>query len=388
MKMSKGMKKLLAGILCAGMIFQSMSVGAFANENIDVDSRQVDEILTEAFSQADESEENRESDTEEMEKNSETVIQVQSETETAGMTETDTSVAAIEESEIFSENSTEVTTEEDIAESELVEETIESATSEEAVLLGDNEQPDYTKLRMNVEGTYYYYENDLYVFAKLEDCEIPETDVDVKFFIDEEEIAGVTSDNGYYFFHTNKTNVPAGTHILKVVLSTGTDETKTELVNRVARFETEDTGLFLEKSKYYMGASDESLEITAFSAANDIQSMELVRNGETVAKATDQVVTGEKTDPRYSGIGKDLEIHDSILYKSVWSLQNLKNSLDTGSYSIHITFTNGATVDLNNAVEVASKAIVTKCTIGADYDNTSEYVYLYIQGSGFHPSQV
>ncbi|MBQ2257871.1 MAG: hypothetical protein II247_04240 [Lachnospiraceae bacterium] len=181
---------------------------------------------------------------------------------------------------------------------------------------------------------------------------------------------------------------------MKAELSTieAVSNTKTVRFSQIKSFKSNDTSVFLEKDKYYMGTADESLELTVFDiVANDIQSIELVKNGETVAslEGSAPTATGQKTDPRYSGIGKDLEINsNNILFKSVWTLKSLKNSLDSGTYTIQVTFTSGMTMNFSNAVEVSVDAVVTKCTIGADYDNTSEYIYLYIQGSGFDPSQV
>lgn len=406
MKSSNIKKKLLVSILCASMMFQNMSIGAFASEDAGITEVQTDEVGIEETSQNEESKENVESKEAEATVTSETTeteiisgADSQSETETADsgdlIEETATVTETIEESEEAPESNTDGMTETETAESETAEDEItEDVMTEEIMLLDGEGQPDYNKLSLRVEDTYYYYGDDLYVFAKLEGCEIPD-DVDVKLYIDESEINDdkvekSTSNVGYYFLNLNKSDVEAGTHTLKVVLSsTGANGSETELVNRVATFKTADTSVFLEKNKYYMGASDESLEITVFDIADDIQSIELVRNGETVASSESAATAiGQNTDPRYGGIGNNLEIQDNILYKSVWSLKNLKNSLDSGTYTIQVTFTDGATMSFSNAVEVSADAVVTKCTIGADYDNTSEYVYLYIQGSGFDPSQV
>lgn len=401
MKSSKIKKKLLVSILCASMMFQNMSIGAFASEDAGITEVQTEEVGIEEASQNEESIENKESEeaeatviseTPETEITSET--DSQSETETADLgdliEETATVAETIEESEEAPESNTDGMMETEAAEDEITEDVM----TEEIMLFDGEGQPDYNKLSLLVEDTYCYYGDKLYVFAKLEGCEIPGTGVNVKFFIDnDEKTANLQGD--YYFLTLNKSDVVAGTHTLKAELSTieAGSNTKTVRFSQIKSFKSNDTSVFLEKNKYYMGASDDSLEITVFDTTdNHIQFIELVKNGETVASSEGSAPTaiGQKTDPRYSGIGKDLAIkeNENILYKSVWSLKNLKNSLDSGTYTIQVTLTDGATMSFSNAVEVSADAVVTKCTIGADYDNTSEYVYLYIQGSGFDPSQV
>lgn len=371
--------------MCASMVFQNMSIGALASEGTDIIEMQTTEIETEEASQSEEIEQTEALLTSEM---TETVSETesQSEAETENFTEAETILETSEEPEESSESSTDEIEETETAESEMPEENL---------LLDGDGQPDYAALMMYAEQTYYYYGDNLYLFVKLEGCEIQE-DVDVAFYVDNVEISddkvtAPASAGECYFVSLSKSgdSFETGEHELDVVLSTGADADKTQLVERMARFKTEETNVFLEKSKYYMGASDESLEITAFAAEDDIKSVELVRNGETVAKSADgAVAVGQSKDPRYSGIGDNLEIHDNIIYKSVWTLQNLKNSLDAGNYNVHVTFTDNTVMDFYNIVEVSADAVVTKCTIGADYDNTSEYVYLYIQGSGFDPSQL
>ena len=54
MKSSKIKKKLLVSILCASMMFQNMSIGAFASENVAITEAQTEEVGIEETSQNEE----------------------------------------------------------------------------------------------------------------------------------------------------------------------------------------------------------------------------------------------------------------------------------------------------------------------------------------------
>lgn len=199
------------------------------------------------------------------------------------------------------------------------------------------------------------------------------------------------------------TRTSSNNHNLLLTLTRRTADGGTrELVRRVAIFEIQDNPIFLEKTPYYMGASDDSVEVTIFNTADDISRIALSNNGETVAAPTQDSVPVKarvKTDPRYTGICAEYEFPDEVLdealsqtdvllYKSTWTLKNLKNAIDLGSYNLNLVFNTGETMDISGAVSITSEAVVTNCTVATDYDNTSPYAYLFIQGSGFNPDNI
>ena len=293
------------------------------------------------------------------------------------------------------------------------EDATELQTEEETVLADDDDKDitDYTTLVMATENAYYYYGNTLYIIAKLSNCDISKADL--TFYIDgkacgedaEEPFGKIYKDDsqeGYYVIILKKgdlKNTPSNSHNLSLSLTKETaDGGIRELVKREAVFTTIEQEIFLEKTPYYMGVSDDSVEVTIFDTADDIAQIALSNNGETVAAPTEDsepVKDSIKTDPRYTGICSEYEFPKEILngtnvllYKSVWTLTNLKNAIDLGSYNLNLIFDNGETMDISGAVSITADAVVTNCTVAVDYDNTSPYAYLFIQGSGFNPSRV
>jgi len=303
-----------------------------------------------------------------------------------------------------------VMTETQMTESEAQEVSLQDA--EAAASADDNDIIDYTKLVMATENTYYYYGENLYVVMKLSGCELSEDDVALEFAVDDKicgdsgtppfgEIYKDEAQEGYYVICFKKgdlNNTASNSHTIRLTLSkTTAGGEKRELVKREAVFNTVQQDIFLEKMPYYMGVSDESVEVTIFNAADDIERISLSNNGETVAAPasdSETVKTTIKTDPRYTGICSNYEFPEDILdnqvllHKSAWTLTNLKNAIDLGSYNLNLVFNTGETMDISGAVSITSDAVVTNCTIAVDYDNTSPYAYLFIQGSGFDPARV
>lgn len=430
MKAPKLRKKLLAGILCAGMIFQTIPINVFASESIGAAETQVqneseeipEETMlsetavpeTEELAASPESEVQTDTSVQEAEQQTEATAQTETTTQTAEEPETqqtEVSETVLTETETATGDSSQEAVSEDAAsETEMTES--ETQENQTAVPVADDDLIDYTTLRMATEETYYYYGNTLYIIAKLSGCEIPD-DVIMEFAIDEK-VCGVNapepfgriykdeSHEGYYILIFEKGDLASAntdSHNISITLSkTTAGGGIRELVTREGVFAVEEQDIFLEKAPYYMGVSDDSVEVVVFNTADDIETMALANNGETVAAPTDDskpAKTTTNTDPRYTGICSDYEIPKAILpqsgvllYKSAWVLKNLKNAIDLGNYNLHIVFDNGETMDLSDAVSITSDAVVTNCTIATDYDNTSPYAYLFIQGSGFDPSKV
>lgn len=430
MKAPRLYKKLLAGILCVGMLAQNIPMNVRANEageiveeaegvetlvekeleNIPKETVQAEteiEIEETAETENQESEGLTEAIKEEMVPETES----KAETETLSVTETEqpqTSDTALPETEVSTDAISQETVSEN-AETEMME-TSESEVQENQAT--EEDIVDYTRLRMATENTYYYYGDTLYIIAKLSECEISD-DVTLRFSVDDK-ICGTDADEpfgaiyqdesqeGYYIIIFKKgdlDNTASNSHTLSLtLLRESASGSERELVTREAIFSVMEQDIFPEKTPYYMGTADDNVEITVFNTADDIETMVLSNNGETVAAPAEGAVpakTSMKTDPRYTGICSEYEFPAEVLsqsgvllYKSAWVLTNLKNAIDLGSYNLHITFTNGETMDLSNAVSITSDAVVTNCTIAVDYDNTSPYAYLFIQGSGFDPSKI
>lgn len=397
MSLPKLRKRLLAGILCAGMIFQSIPMNASAYEN--------GEIVEE---------------TPVMETEAETGTSIETEPEAVQTDVSDRALNETEEVETTLDETEEtdqidITTEAEATESEAEENQLQQ---DGVVVLADEEDDDtslidYTRLAVAAEERYYYYGENLYIIMRLSGCEIPNS-VTMTFAIDDKICGTVTGGNstpsesiyvdqeheGYYIIRLKKDSLAVmDSHKIQLTLTKPTAAGDTsELVKREARFTVVEQDIFLEKTPYYMGASDESVEITIFNTADDIEQIELSNNGEKVAAPTEDsspVKTTIKTDPRYTGICKGYEFpndilttSDVLLYKSVWTLTNLKNAIDLGSYNLNLIFDSGETMNLSGAVTITSDAVVTNCTVAVDYDNTSPYAYLFIQGSGFDPARV
>lgn len=388
-------KKLLAGILCAGMIFQSVPMNARAYED--------GGIIEETPVMETEAETGTSTETEPEAVRTEVSDQVLTE-----MKEVETTIDETEETD-----PTVLTTEAEVTESKAEENRLQQ---DDVAALADEDDDDttlidYTRLTVATEERYYCYGENLYIIMRLSGCEIPKS-VTMTFAIDDETCGTVIGDTssesiyvdreneGYYIICLKKVDLSdAASHKLRITLTKPTAAgDASELVKREARFTIAEQDIFLEKTPYYMGASDENVEITIFNTADDIEQIELSNNGEKVAAPTEgssPVKTTIKADPRYTGICKGYEFPNDILatsnvllYKSVWTLTNLKNAIDLGSYNLNLIFVTGETMNLSGAVTITSDAVVTNCTVAVDYDNTSPYAYLFIQGSGFDPARV
>ncbi len=427
MKAFKVWKKLLAGVLCASMLFQAVPSGVLASEPVCIDEAQTQ-------SEPEEHSLTNESTAEELEVQEPEAEDEAQETETVTASvaepksETQADTVSVEESQpeqtetldtdtAQTEGGTQTIQETETAEMTTQPETMESEPQE---TLSDNEEDvladddmdliDYTKLVMATENTYYCYKGTLYIIMKLSGCEIPQ-DVTMEFSVDDKpcgkdagygEVIQDPKQEGYYIIKLDKkqlVSTSSNAHTMSLALTRlSASGEKRELVKRQAVFTVVEQEIFLEKTPYYMGVSDDSVEVTIFNTADDIERIALSNNGETVAAPTkDSVVIKEpiKTDPRYTGICSGYVFPEVILpqtgvllYKSVWTLTNLKNAIDLGNYNLNLVFTNEETMDISNAVSITADAVVTNCTIAVDYDNTSPYAYLFIQGSGFNPADV
>ncbi len=273
---------------------------------------------------------------------------------------------------------------------------IEEETAEQAVTALADELPDYKKLLSVVsEKKYYYYEKAKDIFVKLEGCEIPDT-INIEFYIDEEDNNKGQKVNGekdgdYYRISLQGMDVLTGTHTLTVKLIDPTaPDAISELVSRKLEFTIEEANVFTEAEKYFISATDDTIEVALFNPDDNITSVQITApNGDIVARSNQKSpAVPQREDPRYTGIGNGYEYKEDILYKTTWILPTEKNALEVGNYDVRLTLDSGSDMLLGNVVEVSSKAVVTKCTLGMDYDNTSNFVYLYIQGTGFNPSQV
>lgn len=399
-------KRLLAGILCVGMIFQSVPMNADAYED--------GGIVEETPVMETEAEAGTSTETEPEALQTEVFDQVLTETEEAEAVLDETTLDETEETD-----RTDIMTEAEETESEAEENQLQQ---DDVVVLADEDNSDeddddstlidYTRLAIAAEERYYYYGENLYIVMKLSGCEIPKS-VTMTFAIDDKTCETSVDDGkqfgtiyedqeheGYYIICLKKGDLDDTiSHKVQLTLTKPTAAGGiSELVKREARFTTVEQNIFLEKIPYYMGASDENVEVTIFNTADDIEQIELSNNGEKVAAPTEgsrPVKTPIKTDPRYTGICKDYEFSNDLLatsgvllYKSVWTLTNLKNAIDLGSYNLNLIFDTGETMNISGAVTITSDAVVTNCTVAVDYDNTSPYAYLFIQGSGFDPEKV
>lgn len=437
MKASKVWKKLLAGVLCASVIVQAVPANVSASEAITVVETEMEDDRTSQESTMQErtsqesiteqeciSEETALSEVQEdldSEVECSTAQEIWSQTETPLQQEIESETLFITETQEEAESEAQQS-EESISE-ELVQEGASESTESSSSSGSSSQEPDdiidYTTLRMGTEEKYYYYGDNadtLFITAKLSNCEIPE-EVSVHFSIDDkvcgenapEPFGKIYKDEkqeGYYIIVLKKDELQktsSNNHNLLLTLTRTTADGGTrELVRRVAVFQIQENPIFLEKMPYYMGASDDSVEVTIFNTADDISRIALSNNGETVA-APDQdsvpIKARVKTDPRYTGICAEYEFPDEVLnealsqtdvllYKSTWTLKNLKNAIDLGSYNLNLVFNTGETMDISGAVSITSEAVVTNCTVATDYDNTSPYAYLFIQGSGFNPDNI
>lgn len=218
MRSTKLRWKVMAGILCAAMVFQSVPVQTVASEVSETtetydsgelaateDETQQDETGTDAVSAVSEdagenltddsveepesldmTETSREEQT--IESPSETEnsdISEESEVpETSATTETPDTAGS---GDSYDETGTETgeTIETETTDIEEVTETEETEVTEQGIMMAADELPDYKKLLSVVtEYKYYFYDNVKEIFVKLEGCEIPETGVGIEFYID------------------------------------------------------------------------------------------------------------------------------------------------------------------------------------------------------------
>lgn len=270
-------------------------------------------------------------------------------------------------------------------------------------------RPDYNKLLSVVtEKKYYFYDTVQEIFLKMEGCEIPakdSKDISIEMYIDEGEVADGASDpdkqvdytvldNGYYRISLEDKKLSEGIHKLSVKfkdVNPNSSKVDTYLVVRHIEFEIEKVdNVFTEAERYFLSSSDDTIEVAFFNVKNDIKSVKITAsNGDIVARSEDSSgPVAQNEDPRYTGIGDGYEYSENILNKTTWVLTTEKNALEVGNYDIRLTNDDGTERMIPNAVEVSSRAVVTKCVLGTDYDNTSDLLYLYIQGSGFSPAQV
>ena len=281
-------------------------------------------------------------------------------------------------------------------------ETETTSTEEETTVPEVTPLPDYNKLLSVVsEDKYYFYDNGQNkveeIFVKFENCEIPESGVEIEFYIDKATEEGNQCHydkwKDYYVIPLN--DIEEGSHSLTVKLKDVRPNSATEGQYLVTRENIEFIleqvdNVFTEAEKYYVSSSDDTIEVTFFNPADDIESVHITAsNGDIVARSNGRSKAVEQEeDPRYTRIGDGYSYEETILYKTTWVLSTDKNALEVGNYDIRLTLKNGTERMIPNVVEVSSKAVVTKCVLGTDYDNTSNFVYLYIQGSGFNPSQI
>lgn len=286
-------------------------------------------------------------------------------------------------------------------------ETETTSTEEETTVPEVTPLPDYNKLLSVVsEDKYYFYDNGTdkveEIFVKFENCEIPESGVEIEFYIDK---ATEKADQLHYDKWENEyeetyyviplTNIEEGSHSLTVKLKDTRQNSATgdqDLATREnIEFIIEQVdNVFTEAEKYYVSSSDDTIEVTFFNPSDDIKSVNITApNGDIVADSNGISEAVEQyEDPRYTRIGDGYRYQKPILYKTTWVLSTDKNALEVGNYDIRLILEDGTERMIPNAVEVSSKAVVTKCVLGTDYDNTSNFVYLYIQGAGFNPSQI
>lgn len=296
-------------------------------------------------------------------------------------------------------------------------ETETTSTEEETTTVPETiyEHPDYKrKLQVVTEKKYYFYKNDKNnrieeIFIKLEGCgEIPDEDLPelkqqkkiiTEFYLDTTNDSNIAcldyiKKDDYYVIDLKNQGISAGAHTLTVKLRDNVEGSATKgqelfSIENIG-FEIEQVdNVFTNVQKYYISATDETIELIFYNPDDDINSVYVTApNGDIVARSNSHEAVEEETkDPRYTGIGKEYEYSDPILYKSTWVLSTDKNVLELGNYNIRLALEGGERT-ITNAVEVSSTAVVSKCVLGIDYDNTSNYVYLYIQGSGFDPSQI
>ncbi len=488
MRSTKLKRKLLAGILCAAMVFQTIPMEAVATEAeetvqyydngeqytteeetqaemavlassevseqgtgtleaaggpSDAESTNTSEKATDkntvAASEGDADTDTVQSSPETVEESEMSRTPVQSEeTETAaGTVETSEESSAAETVEAPEESSVTETAEtpeesSDAESAEITEEAEEtewtqtdeelmefeasdaSPTETETVPASDPPEvmnrPDYNKLLSVVtEKKYYFYDTVEEIFLKMEGCEIPaedSKDIKIEMYIDEGEVAAGASDpnkqvsydvldNGYYRIPLGGKKLSEGIHKLRVKfkdVNPNSSKVNTYLVVRDIEFEIEKVdNVFTEAERYFLSSSDDTIEVAFFNVKDDIESVKITAsNGDIVARSGDKRSEPvlQKEDPRYTGIGDGYEYSEDILKKTTWVLTTEKNALEVGNYDIRLTNNDGTERMIPNVVEVSSRAVVTKCVLGTDYDNTSDLLYLYIQGSGFSPAQV
>lgn len=325
--------------------------------------------------------------------------------ETAGVSDpgTEENTAGESAAEVLE---TETCSTEEIETAETLE-TTETEETEQGIALLADEWPDYKRLlSVIMENKYYFYEDGTNkveeIFVKLENCEIPDSDILIKFYVDGNLVRTMKGEDrdkdknqDYYVIPLKDQNISEGSHKLAVELiddKVGSPTNGETLVKREdIEFSIEKAdNVFTEVEKYYASSADDTIEVAFFNPENDIESVRITAsNGDIVARSAGKsAAVPQNEDPRYTGIGDGYVYSGNILYKTTWVLPTEKNSLEVGNYDIRLTLVNGTERMIPDAVEVSSGAVITKCVLGMDYDNTSGFVYLYIQGTGFDPSRL
>lgn len=449
MRSTKLKQKIMAGILCAAMVFQSVPAEAVASETAETvqsydngddneakgdlpketDAAENSSVLPEivegdipdgtkdVFETPDAGETTRTQETSDLPETAiatetsstvETFDDVTRETNTTQETDAQEGGTEAAEVESGSSETTETDETEEINETEALEETGDTEETQEIMLL-DEEWPDFKRLlSVMTEDKYYFYadgNNQVEeIFVKLEGCEVSASDILINFYIDDEEtpihsMKGEDRDKDknqeYYVISLKNKNITEGSHKLAVELidqKVGSATFGESLVKKdeIPFIIEKVDNVFTEVSKYYVSAGDDTIEVAFYDPEDDIKSVRITAsNGDTVAQSTKKSkAAAQKEDPRYTGIGDGYVYSGDILYKTVWVLPTEKNALEIGKYDIRLTLENGTERMIADAVEVSAGAVVTKCVLGMDYDNTSGYVYLYIQGTGFDPSRL
>ncbi len=435
MRSSKIIRKVLAGILCAAMVFQCVPAQTSEAAQIaqSYDSGETNTLEEEGYKEEStilgtlESEEVPEmlesvveTDMVEIPSTAEESNALETLLTTEESDEVETMLTMEEPDTLETSDKTEMTDEENSEEAvettetektdagivEIETSSIDEEETEQEIKLFADERPDYNKLlSVNTEKKYYLYNDDKgtavkEIFVKLEGCgEIPESEVGIEFYIDKSDAIVTPLDyvkqEDYYVISLAQANISEGSHNLTVKLKdikVGSATCNEYLVSREnIEFEIEQVdNVFTEAQKYFISSTDDVIEVAFFNPADDIESVQITApNGDIVARSNERsIAVKQNEDPRYTGIGDGYKYSSAILYKTTWLLSTEKNTLETGNYDIRLILDGGTERMIPNAIEVSSRAVVTKCVLGTDYDNTSNFVYLYIQGTGFTPSQI
>lgn len=343
MRSTKLRQKIMAGILCAAMVFQSVPAEAVASEASETVQSYDDGELNTA---ADETGTDTASiSSGEVAEDSSDDTEIPDTIETPDGTDTVDEPDTVESSDIMHESEvleSPVITEtpditgsgdsfdgtgndmtetsgtddagiytEEITETEELEETEE--TEQEIALLAD-ELPDYKKLfTVTTEYKYYFYEKVKEIFVQLGGCEIPETGVGIEFYIDQDpDDAGgqpiaYEKRGDYYVIPLGMADISEGTHRLTVKLKDTSVPDGEYLVSRDnIEFQIERVdNVFTEAEKYYISSEDDTIEVAFYNPTDDIESVQITAaNGDIVARSSERSPAVDQVeDPRYTGIG-------------------------------------------------------------------------------------